>query len=209
MIERSERPLSQSDARRVRASIARIQSRVAPKKVAIEAVQLVAAGAVVGVGYSLATHTSFLTSMIGAFLIAVVLLAILHFERWRSTVKIKRQLQEVLSSGTAQVVRVSSSAYAEFSELADLGPLYAFEVGDNQLFVVRGQEYYETEVFPSLHFELVHVPKAFSVIHTFGPKASPVIKYPETATRDLSHIEDGAVVQGTAANALASLRSAV
>ena len=147
--------------------------------------------------------------MIGAFLIAVVLLAILHFERWRSTVKIKRQLQEVLSSGTAQVVRVSSSAYAEFSELADLGPLYAFEVGDNQLFVVRGQEYYETEVFPSLHFELVHVPKAFSVIHTFGPKASPVIKYPETATRDLSHIEDGAVVQGTAANALASLRSAV
>jgi hypothetical protein len=171
--------------------------------------QFVGAGAAVGAGYSLVTKTSLLNSLIAALVIAACLLAILQFERWRSTGTSKRQLQEVLRVGTAQVVRVRSSAYAEFSELADLGPMYAFEVADNRLFVVRGQEYYETEVFPSLDFELVHVPRAFSVIHTFSPKASPVIKYPESAMRDLSPVEDGTVVHGTAADALASLRSAV
>ena len=209
MIERFERPLSESDSRRVRANIARIEARAAPKAVVTEAFQLAGAGAVVGVGYSLVARTSLLNSVIGALVIAAGILCILLFERWRSTAAIKRQLQEVLRSGTAQVVRVRSSAYAEFAELADLGPMYVFEVGDGKLFVVRGQEYYETEAFPSLDFELVHVPRAFSVIHTFGPKASPVIKYPESAMRDLISVEDGTVVRGTAANAFASLRSAV
>jgi hypothetical protein len=209
VIERFERPLSESDARRVRARIARIEAHVAPKVVAIEALQLLSAGAAVGIGYSLFTHTSLLNSTVGALVIAVGILAILQFEKWRSTAKSKRQLNRVLQSGTAHVVRVRSSAYAEFCELADLGPVYAFEVGDNKLFVVRGQEYYETEVFPCLDFELVNVAGAFSVIHTFGPKAAPVVKYPVTAMRDLPPIEDGAVVQGTAANAFASLRSAV
>ena len=87
--------------------------------------------------------------------------------------------------------------------------MYAFDLGDDKLFVVRGQEYYETDAFPCLDFELVRVPMAFFAIRTFGPKASPVIEYPESAMRELSRVEDGTVVHGTAANALASLRSAV
>jgi hypothetical protein len=209
VIERFERPLSESDCRRIRAYIGRIESRFTPKVVAVEALQLIGAGAVVGIGYSVITRTDTLKSIAGALFIAAGLFAVALFDRWRSSAAAKRKLKEALLSATAQVVRVRSSAYAEFSEVADLGPMYAFEVGDTKLFVVRGQEYYETEAFPSLDFEFVHVPGAFSIIHTFGPKASPVIKYPESATRDMSPIQDGTIVPGTAANALASLRSAV
>jgi hypothetical protein len=95
VIERFERPLSESDSRRVRAAIARIEARTAPKAVVIEALQFVGAGAAVGAGYSLVTKTSLLNSLIAALVIAACLLAILQFERWRSTGTSKRQLQEV------------------------------------------------------------------------------------------------------------------
>ncbi|MFM2052319.1 MAG: hypothetical protein RL456_356 [Pseudomonadota bacterium] len=87
--------------------------------------------------------------------------------------------------------------------------MYAFEITEDRLFVVRGQDYYKTETFPSLDFELIHVPRAFSRIRTFSAKAMPVVRYSESAMRELSQIEDGALVRGTATNALESLRSAV
>jgi hypothetical protein len=50
----------------VRAAIARIEARTAPKAVVIEALQFVGAGAAVGAGYSLVTKTSLLNSLIAA-----------------------------------------------------------------------------------------------------------------------------------------------
>jgi len=209
VIERFPRPLNESDRRRIHAALAKISAETSLYRALIEGVQITGACFLVGIAYSSFAGQPLPASIAASLVVGAVLYLILRFEKWRINVPRRRMLAAALHSDTAQVVCVEASSYAEFAEYEDLGPMYAFQVGENSLFVLRGQEYYETSTFPSLCFELVTVPGAFFAIHSLTPKAVPVVRYPPSEMLHLSAIQDEVLISGTAANALASLRSAV
>src|SRR5687768_1954344 len=66
-------------------------------------------------------------------------------------------LQSALRKNEADDFTVKALAFAEFEEFDDEGACYAFELVDNRLVFVTGQEFYEGARFPSLDFSLVYV----------------------------------------------------
>jgi acyl-CoA synthetase (AMP-forming)/AMP-acid ligase II len=204
VIERYSRPLNQSERRRIQAELARIAREVGARRAATEAAQLAGAALVAGLGYSYFSGTSVAFSVLGCLAVGAVLLVITRFERWQQGSRRRRSLQQALKAAQARVVHVTAESYAEFNEFEDLGAMYAFQIDPASLLVLRGQEYYETEYFPSLDFELITVPGAFFIIRSHQAKASPAVAYAASEMLSLSAIEDEAVIPGTVANALVS-----
>ena len=66
-------------------------------------------------------------------------------------------LQSALKMNTADVYDVRARAFAEFEEAEDEGACYAFELSDDRLLFIVGQEFYESAKFPSLDFSLVYI----------------------------------------------------
>lgn len=57
----------------------------------------------------------------------------------------------------AEVFEVRSSAFAELEEVEDEGACYVFQIDDDRLVSVAGQEFYPQARFPSHDFSLVHI----------------------------------------------------
>jgi hypothetical protein len=68
-----------------------------------------------------------------------------------------RSLESALRRDAADVYDVRAKAFAEFEEIEDEGACYAFELDDNRLVFVTGQQFYDSARFPSLDFSLVYV----------------------------------------------------
>ena len=66
-------------------------------------------------------------------------------------------LQSALKMNVSDVYTVQARSFVEFEEIEDEGACYAFELFDNRLVFIVGQEFYESARFPSLDFSLVYV----------------------------------------------------
>jgi hypothetical protein len=104
---------------------------------------------------------------------------------------IAARLQSALKTNAADVYTVKARAFAEFEEVEDEGACYAFELSDNRLVFIAGQEFYGGAKFPSLDFSLVHLldhagQTVDLVIEKRGAKAAPARTIP--ASRK-SHLE--------------------
>jgi hypothetical protein len=67
------------------------------------------------------------------------------------------RLESALKTNAADVYTVKARALVDFEESEDEGACYAFELFDNRLVFITGQEFYESARFPSLDFSLVYV----------------------------------------------------
>jgi hypothetical protein len=68
-----------------------------------------------------------------------------------------RDLASALRQNAADVYDINARSFAAFEEIEDEGACYAFELEDDRLVFVTGQEFYEGARFPSLDFSLVYV----------------------------------------------------
>jgi hypothetical protein len=68
-----------------------------------------------------------------------------------------RDLKAALERNAADVYDIRARSFAQFEEIEDEGACYAFELEDDRLVFVTGQEFYESARFPSLDFSLVYV----------------------------------------------------
>ena len=111
-------------------------------------------------------------------------------------------LQSALKMNAADVYDVKARAFAEFEEVEDEGACYAFELSDNRLVFIAGQEFYESARFPSLDFSLVYVLDEAGrtvdmVIDKRGAKAKPARTIPASAKKDMEMPEHLEVRAGT------------
>ena len=111
-------------------------------------------------------------------------------------------LQSALKMSAADVYDVRARAFAEFEEIEDEGACYAFELSDNRLLFVVGQEFYESAKFPSLDFSLVHVLNEAGqtvdvVMDKRGPKAKPARTIPASVKEGMDMPEHLEVRLGT------------
>ena len=65
--------------------------------------------------------------------------------------------RDALKHGRARVERIQSHRMIEIEELEDEGACYSFEIDNQQLFQLSGQEYYSGAQFPSTDFSLIDI----------------------------------------------------
>jgi hypothetical protein len=76
------------------------------------------------------------------------------------------------------VYEVRSRSFVEFEEVEDEGACYAFELDDERVVFISGQEFYPEAKFPSLDFSLAYIldeagHNVDMLIEKRGPKAAP------------------------------------
>ena len=69
----------------------------------------------------------------------------------------RERMSSALRANKAKVIDVTATAFVALEEVEDEGACYAFEVADDTLLLLSGQQYYEAARFPSLDFSLVDV----------------------------------------------------
>ncbi len=111
-------------------------------------------------------------------------------------------LESALRKNAADVYDIRSRRFAEFEEFEDEGACYVFELDENRLVVLSGQEFYESAAFPSLDFSLVYVldeneETADVFIDKRGPKAAPTKLFPPNVPRPADTGGRLAVLAGT------------
>jgi hypothetical protein len=65
--------------------------------------------------------------------------------------------EDAISNGRVDEVRISTEAMVEFQEIEDEGACYAFQVEQDKIVFVCGQDYYSGAKFPSTDFSIVSV----------------------------------------------------
>jgi hypothetical protein len=95
--------------------------------------------------------------------------------------KIHQIMDDILEKDIARVIHCNSTKMIEFEEIEDEGAEYLFQVEENKIFHIKGQEFYETALFPSNNFELTSImgkegdsPTDF-YIRCIGHKISPMM----------------------------------
>lgn len=101
----------------------------------------------------------------------------------------------------AEVFEVRSSAFAELKEFEDEGACFVFQIADDRLVFVVGQEFYPQARFPSHDFSLVHILDERSqpvemVIEKRGPQAAPARVIPAATKLRLEIPEHLEVMEG-------------
>lgn len=66
-------------------------------------------------------------------------------------------MNDAQERNVAEVVHIQSVKMVEFDEINDEGACYAFQIGDDKIVFVVGQEFYRSSKFPNTDFELVHI----------------------------------------------------
>ena len=110
-------------------------------------------------------------------------------------------LESAVRRNLADVYDITSSGFVEFEEVEDEGACYAFQIDDDRLVFLQGQEFYAEGRFPSLDFSLIcPLDQAGRHIHMFvekrGPKAKPQRIVPASVKRKLQFPADLEIVKG-------------
>ena len=87
-------------------------------------------------------------------------------------------LESALRRKEADVFAIRSRSYLQFEEIEDEGACYAFELDDERVVFISGQEFYPEAKFPSLDFSLVYVldergQTVDMLIEKRGPRVAP------------------------------------
>jgi hypothetical protein len=67
------------------------------------------------------------------------------------------ELEDALSRNTASVTHIASQEMIEFEEIEDEGACYAFQILENKIIFVCGQDFYSSSKFPNTDFEIIEV----------------------------------------------------
>lgn len=172
------RPLTPAERRLIRAKIRRLRRDVARSKTA----PLLVGGAIIGVLWILTLLLSEAPwPVVSAFWLvvggAIVVWVGRDMRRHSGDLgTMARGLESALRKDAAIVYDIRSRRFAEFEEFEDEGACYVFELEDDRLVVLSGQEFYESARFPSLDFSLIFVldedeRRVDMLIEKRGPKA--------------------------------------
>jgi hypothetical protein len=121
------------------------------------------------------------------------------------------ELEGALARNRASVVRIASQKVVEFEEIEDEGACYAFQLPQNKIVFVSGQDFYPSAKFPNTDFEIVTVFDSRGLaLDGWTVKndkhLTPVRKIPSDVKKTLRPPEHLAVIDGNLDNLETLLR---
>lgn len=180
LLEPSRRPLRAAEARLLRARLAALDAAAARLPASV----LLSAAAVFAVLWA----TTLMLSDTPATVITVFWIgtagAITYWvyrdqrRDLAGTASTRKQLESAVQRGEADVYDFRCRAFVEFDELEDEGACYAFQLDDERVAFLCGQEFYPRARFPSHDFSLVYpIDENGDAVDMYiekrGPRASP------------------------------------
>lgn len=183
VFERIRRPLRPAEARLLRARAARLARDQRRAKLSVVPLGLGAA-AVLWALTMLASDAPW--PVITIFWAAIGIALTLWLRRDLSKADLTTAIQALRSALRRNEVeehRIQATAFAEFEEVEDEGACYAFQIDDERVVFICGQEFYPGAKFPSLDFSLVEpLAENGQPVHVWvekrGSKAAPLRTIP-------------------------------
>lgn len=197
-----ERPLTPAEARLLDAKVRDLRARGAssPKTVLI---------GVAGVGILwlvtlLASDAPWLAITTFWLVAGAVIVLWVRRDARRDTAHLAvwaERLESALRADRAEVYDIRGRRFAELEEFEDEGACYAFEIADDRVVFVTGQEFYPGARFPSLDFSLVYpLDEQGSQVDLWiekrGERAEPAVVVPARVKWELEIPEHLTVVGG-------------
>jgi hypothetical protein len=151
------RPLLETERRVLRRAVLRSRHRLLLSRRRVFG--FVAGVFVVGCGLTVVVsrHVPPIDVIIIWFLICATLGLWSYVSARRELTRDVDRFQEALRRDEAHEVRVQASEMVEFEEIEDEGACYAFQLSENRILFVSGQEYYPSARFPNTDFSLVDI----------------------------------------------------
>ena len=209
MIRCYERPISSSEHRLVKSDITRFLKEISVRYLLKEYGRFLVASIVGGTIFGLFANYPWYFGTLGGVIFSAILFPIAILDRRRRlSIRIQR-LRQALALDRAYITEVSATAYASFREFEDLGAFFVFQVESDKLFVLRGQEYYETAKFPCLNFEIVSIPDALFVVRPLSQKVAPDLEFDDTTMLTVCSIDDQVILNGKIPDVLQVLRASL
>ena len=117
-----------------------------------------------------------------AFGTLAVYLLIVLWVKIEEKIKSSRSIQNIktaITNNSVEVLYCQSNKMIKLEEFEDEGPHYLFQVEDNKILSLGGQEFYETESFPNTEFEIIRCygNETFPIIfkkYNYGEKLKPI-----------------------------------
>jgi hypothetical protein len=206
VIRTYERPLAAAEKRYISASISAAKKELQPGYVAKEFLQTLLAALVVSVAYSVWKSTALPFTLLVVATGAAAIYGLLLVDRYAKYRKRVGPLRLAQETGMAKVTEVEASRFASFEEFEDLGALFVFQVEPEELLVLQGQDFYETQRFPALSFAIVEVPGSQPMIRPSSPKAEPAYRYGPEVMRTIPNLPPLAHMPGTLESVLDDLK---
>lgn len=117
------------------------------------------------------------------------------------------KLEQTLARNRAVVTRIVSDRMIEFEEVEDEGACYAFQVTEDRIAFVVGQDYYPSAKFPNSDFDLIGIGPE-EVVEKRGQKLVPLRQIKANIKKDLQIPDHLAVIEGKLENLEELLRPA-
>lgn len=156
MLRKFQRPLSAEEKRILENAVRTLQEQMRSLAKRLLTVCIVLCGILWGLTM-LASDVSW--QVISLFWLAIcvgISTWVLLSERRKHQKRI-RSLNNAQERNVAEVVQIQSVKMVEFDEIHDEGACYAFQIEDDKIVFVVGQEFYRSSKFPNTDFELVHI----------------------------------------------------
>ncbi len=121
------------------------------------------------------------------------------------------RMQSILRRNAADAFEIKASAFAELEQVEDEGACYAFQLDDDEIVFVVGQEFYPRANFPCLNFSLIYLlgedgQRSEPLIRRRGPRATPQLTISAQTKRALSVPDHLEIVPGRLASLEVILR---
>jgi hypothetical protein len=105
--------------------------------------------------------------------------------------------EDAMNKDEADVLHIRSNAMIEFDEIEDEGACYAYQVDDESIIFIAGQDFYSSARFPNNNFEIIYIYDSARnpiemLIEKHGDKLEPVRKVSSQVKKKLrlpNHLE--------------------
>lgn len=204
MYKQYVRPLTKSESRYLQLECAR-RKNLALKELAPKSIMIaLGVGLLAGIGFGIfANYYWYWGALLGAFA-AFLLKVLAGFDYHKSHSNFSSLSKK---ADETKVTRIESSRIIELKEFEDLGVTYCFEIEPNKFFILSGQDYYETQRFPCLNFEIIEIEKLLYTIRPKSIKLLPDRVIPECISKEIKFYETEVIVDGTFENIEDSLKA--
>lgn len=156
MIEKIERPLSNKEKWALTAKLSSIEHRNKGFNRRFLIAMIIMLGVFSGLTMLVAASSPIVITLFWIGVGVVISLWIFIENRLRFSNR-KKSLEEALDRNEADIVHIKSTEMIEFEEIEDEGAGYAFQVDDDYIVFVEGQNFYSSANFPNDDFEIVHI----------------------------------------------------
>jgi hypothetical protein len=127
----------------------------------------------------------------------------------RDSLQRRKRWQAILDDNRVDVLRCVAGEVVEWEEKEDEGKTYFFQIEEDKILVLTGQEYYPTRRFPNDDFELVISEgerPVFGYTRCLGNKLNPQFVLPASSKREWYQPQDREIFEGRVSDLESILR---